>query len=159
MGTGWMWPGYTANMLVLSGGFVPLSGRSWPDTPQEALAGLIFLSILAAVVVPIACWIWWWFNTNRPNACRLRLEKESAEFRARWPADQLGRAPYGELGAEAQRCWLLILLLEERKFEASAAVEPSKDIAAVRHWIDRVVAALNAAAARGRQNAGAGDLW
>ena len=154
-----MWPGYTANMLVLSGGFVPLSGRSWPDTPEEALARVVAIAILAAVVVPIACWIWWWFNTNRPNASRLRLEKESAEFRARWPGDQLGRAPYGELDAEAQRCWLLILLLEERKLDANGAVEPSKDIAAVRYWIDSVVAALNTAAARDRQAASAGGFW
>ncbi len=97
------------------GGFVPLSGRSWPDTPQEALARVIFLIILAAVVIPAACWVWWWFNTNRPSAYRRGLERESAEFRVRWPDDQLSGAPYRELDKEAQRCWSLLLLLEERQ--------------------------------------------
>lgn len=139
-------------MLVLTGGFIPLSGRSWPDTPQEALARVIFLVILAAVVVPAVCWVWWWFTTSRPMACRRRLEKESAEFRARWPAGQLGRAPYGELDKEAQRCWLLVLLLEERKYDIAGTEGSSKDIDAVRHWISLVVTALNAAAARDRQD-------
>ncbi|WP_166907519.1 hypothetical protein [Mycobacterium sp. DL440] len=139
-------------MLVLRGGSIPLSGRSWPDTPQEALARVIFLVILAAVVVPAVCWVWWWFNTNRPTACRRRLEKESADFRARWPADQLGRAPYGELDKEAQRCWLLVLLLEERKYDITGTEVFSRDIDAVRHWISMVVTALNAAAARDRQD-------
>ncbi|OBF44337.1 hypothetical protein A5719_07675 [Mycolicibacterium peregrinum] len=153
-----MQAGYTASMLVPTGGFVSLSGRSWPDTPQEALAGVIFLALLAAVVVPAACWVLWWFTTNRPMACRRRLEKESAEFRARWPADQLGRTPYEALDEEAQRCWLLVLLLEERKLDTYSAEEPTRDVAAVRNWIDRVVVALNEAAARDRQAASAGDF-
>ncbi|BBX28317.1 hypothetical protein GCM10009632_08110 [Mycolicibacterium alvei] len=153
-----MQPGYTASMRLPTRGYVSLSGRSWPDTPQEALAGVIFLALLAAVVIPAACWVWWWFTTNRPMACRRRLEKESAEFRARWPADQLGRAPYGALDEEAQRCWLLVLLLEERKLDTYNAEASAKDVAAVRHWIDRVVVALNEAAARDRQAASAGEF-
>lgn len=152
-------PGYTECMLLLRGGFIPLSGRSWPDTPQEALARVIFLIILAAVVIPAVSWVWWWFNTNRPNACRRGLEIESAEFRAKWPADQLGRAPYSELDKEAQRCWLLLLLLEERELVARGAEQRAKDIVALRYWINTVVAALNAAAARGRLGTNTRDSW
>ncbi|MCV7387735.1 hypothetical protein [Mycolicibacterium porcinum] len=146
-------------MLVLGGGFVPLSGRSWPDTPQEALARAIFLILLAAVIIPAVYWVCWWFTTNRPMACQRQLAKASAEFRARWPAGQLNCAPYDQLDEEAERCWLLILLLEERQLEATGGDESSIDVAAVRHWLDSVVAALNAAAARDRQAAGAGDSW
>lgn len=144
-------------MLLLGGGFVPLSGRSWPDTPQEALARVIFLIILAAVVIPAACWVWWWFNTNRPSAYRRGLERESAEFRVRWPDDQLSGAPYRELDKEAQRCWSLLLLLEERQSDVRRN-QGLDSLAALRHRIDTVVAALNAAAARDRSGTGAGGF-
>ncbi|WP_157561244.1 hypothetical protein [Mycobacterium sp. E802] len=140
-------------MLVLGDAFISLSARSWPDTPEEALARFIAICLLLAVVLPSAGWLWWWFNMNRPASYRRRLERRSAEFRARWPADQLGRAPYGELDKEAQRCWLILLLLEEGKLIASNSEERAREIAAVRHWIALVVAALNTATARDPQAA------
>ncbi|WP_066900079.1 hypothetical protein [Mycolicibacterium houstonense] len=140
-------------MLVLGGVFIPLSVRNWPDTPEEALARFVAICLVTAVVLAVAAGLWWWFNTSRPNAYRRRLEQESAQFRARWPADRLGSAPYGELDKEAQRCWLVLLLLEEGKLVAPNSEERAKEIAAVRHWIGIVVAALNTAAARDRQAA------
>ncbi|MGV0810228.1 hypothetical protein [Mycolicibacterium setense] len=140
-------------MLVPGEIFIPLSVRSWPDTPEEALARFVAISLLMSVILVAASGLWWWFHTNRPNAYRRRLEQESAEFRARWPADRLGSAPYGELDKEAQRCWLVLLLLEEGKLVVPNSQERAKEIAAVRHWTGIVVAALNAAAARDRQAA------
>ncbi|OMC34058.1 hypothetical protein A5740_10455 [Mycobacterium sp. GA-1841] len=140
-------------MLVLGDAFMSLSARSWPDTPGEALARFIAICLLMAIILPSAAGLLWWFNTNRPAAYRRRLEQGSAEFRVRWPADQLGYAPYGELDKEAQRCWMILLLLEEGMLVARDSEKRAKDIAAVRHWISIVVAALNAAAARDRQAA------
>ncbi|OBB21561.1 hypothetical protein A5761_30055 [Mycolicibacterium setense] len=140
-------------MLVPGETLIPLSVRSWPDTPEEALARFVAIGLLMSVILVAASGLWWWFHTNRPNAYRRRLEQESAEFRARWPADRLGSAPYGELDKEAQRCWLVLLLLEEGKLVVPNSQERAKQIAAVRHWTGIVVAALNAAAARDRQAA------
>lgn len=140
-------------MLILGGAGIPLGSRSWPDTPEEALARFIAICLVAAVVLAATGVFWWWFGASRPNAYQRRLGQESAEFRARWPAAQLGRAPYGELDKEAQRCWLVLLLLEEGKLVAPNYEERAKEIAALRHWIGIVVAAMNAAAARNRQAA------
>ncbi|MEX3650238.1 hypothetical protein [Mycolicibacterium porcinum] len=140
-------------MLVLGEMFIPLSVRSWPDTPEEALARFVAIGLVLAVILAATGGLWWWFYVNRPNAYRRRLEQESAEFRVRWPADRLGSAPYGELDKEAQRCWLVLLLLEEGKLVVADSQRRTKEIAAVRHWISTVVAALNAAAARDRQAA------
>lgn len=140
-------------MLVPGEMFIPLSVRSWPDTPEEALARFVAIGLLMSVILVAASGLWWWFYTNRPNAYRRRLEQESAEFRARWPADRLGSASYGELDKEAQRCWLMLLLLEEGKLVVPNGQERAKEIAAVRHWTGKVVAALNAAIVRDRQAA------
>ncbi|WP_131721911.1 MULTISPECIES: hypothetical protein [Mycolicibacterium] len=138
----------------------PLSGRSWPDSPEEALANLIALvcavGIGAGLVGLVGWFLWWWCFTNRPNAYRRRLEKESAEFRARWPQEQLGNAPYVSLSEEAQRCWALIFVLEDldNSTKHSTDVERiSKDISTLHHWVDAVVVALNAAADRESQAA------
>ncbi|WP_142253992.1 hypothetical protein [Mycobacterium sp. NS-7484] len=145
-------------MLALAVAIEPLSGRSWPDTPEEALANLIALvcavAIGAGLVGLVGWFLWWWCFTNRPNAYRRRLEKESAEFRTRWPQDQLNFAPYSELSDEAQRCWALIFVLEHSDNSKSYphGAEGSK-ISELRHWIDTVVAALNSAAERERQPA------
>ena len=145
-------------MLALGGAIEPLSGRSWPDSPEEALANLIALvcavAIGAGLVALVGWFLWWWCFTNRPRAYRRQLEKRSAEFRTRWPREQLGCAPYVELSQEAQRCWTLILMLEDLD---NSAIYPrgaeglSSDITALRHWVDVVVVALNSAADRDRQ--------
>ncbi|WP_029106001.1 hypothetical protein [Mycobacterium sp. URHD0025] len=140
-------------MLVPGEMFIPLSVRSWPDTPEEALARFVAIGLLMSVILVAASGLWWWFYTNRPNAYWRRLEQESAQFRARWPADRLDSAPYGELDKEAQRCWLMLLLLEEGKLVVPNSQERAKEIAAVRHWTGAVVAALNAAIVRDRQAA------
>ncbi|MCV7066608.1 hypothetical protein H7H51_14460 [Mycolicibacterium farcinogenes] len=119
-------------MLILGEVCIPLSVRDWPDTPEEALARFIAICLVLAVILAATGGLWWWFGANRPNAYRRRLEQESAEFRFRWPADRLGSAPYGELDKEAQRCWLMLLLLEEGKLVAPNSDERSKEIAAVR---------------------------
>ncbi|QRY52814.1 hypothetical protein [Mycolicibacterium septicum] len=140
-------------MLDLAGGFAPLSIRTWPDTPEEALVRAIGVAMLFGVIILATWWNLWWFNENRPNAYRRRLEKESAEFRARWPEERLTCAPYLELDEEAQRCWLLVLLMEGRNHGPSDSEHASKDIATVRHWITTVVAAMNVAADRDRRAA------
>lgn len=135
-------------MLALTGGFVPLSIRTWPDTPEEALVRALGVAMLFAVIILATWWNLWWFNENRPNAYRRRLEKESAAFRTRWPGERFADAPYLELDQEAQRCWLLVLLLEGSNRSSDHSELAFKDIAAVRHWMSTVVAAMNAAADR-----------
>lgn len=101
-------------MLVLGGGFVPLAIRTWPDTPEEALARAIGVSTVVGLMI-LATWCSFrWFNRNRPQAYRRRLDTESAEFRAHWPHAQLVHAPYMELNKEAQRCWRLVLMAGDR---------------------------------------------
>lgn len=148
-----MRPDYTAMMLVLGGGFVPLAIRTWPDTPEEALVRAIGVSTLVGLMILATWWSFRWFNKNRPRAYRRRLEKESAEFRARWPQEQLVLAPYVELDKEAQRCWQLTLLLEGYNLDSPGSEETFNDIAAVRHWTATVVEGMNVAAARDQQAA------
>ncbi|WKG04251.1 hypothetical protein [Mycolicibacterium sp. HK-90] len=146
-------------MLGLGGAMEPLAGgRSWPDSPEEALAILIVIvcawAIGAGLVALAGRFLWWWCFTNRPNAYRQRLEKGSAGFRARWPREQLGSAPYVELTQEAQRCWAMILMAEELDNSAECAPDAeglSMDIAELRHWVELVVLALNSAADRERR--------
>lgn len=147
-------------MLALTGAIGPLSGRSWPDSPEEALANLIALVcavvIGAGLVGLVGCFLWWWCFTNRPNAYRRRLKRGSAEFRTRWPQEQLGHAPYIELSKEAQRSWTLIFMLEdlENSKDQPPGVRPlSPEISALHNWLDAVVAALNSAADREQQAA------
>lgn len=147
-------------MLALGGAMEPLSGRSWPDSPEEALSNLIVLicavAITAALIGLVGWFLWWWCFTNRPKAYRRRLEKQSAEFRTRWPQEQLAYAPSAELSKEAQRCWALILVLEDSDTATDAprgSDEPSSDISALHHWVNAVVVALNSATDRERQGA------
>ncbi|MCV7066610.1 hypothetical protein H7H51_14470 [Mycolicibacterium farcinogenes] len=148
-------------MLGLGGAMEPLAGgRSWPDSPGEALAILIGIvcawAIGAGVVVLVGWFLSWWCFSNRPKALRRRLEKESAEFRERWPLEQLGYAPYVELSKEAQRCWALIFILEESDDSteySSGAGASSSDFVALRSWVDVIVMAMNSAADRDQQAA------
>ncbi|QZH66295.1 hypothetical protein [Mycolicibacterium farcinogenes] len=143
-------------MLALGGAIGPLSGRSWPDSPEAALANLIVLVcavVISVALIALAGWfLWWWAGTNRPNAYRRRLEKRSAKFRARWPQEQLTYAPFVELSNEAQRCWTLILMREDSE-ESSDVAGLSNDVSELRHWVDAVVGALNSAADQDRQAA------
>jgi hypothetical protein len=143
-------------MLALGGAMEPLSGRSWPDTPEEALLDLIVLvcavAISTALIALVGWFLRWWCFTNRPNAYRRRLEKRSAEFRARWPREQLSCAPFAELSEEAHRCWALIFILEDMaSSRRSGGI--STDTSALHHWVDTVVVALNSAADRERHAA------
>jgi hypothetical protein len=119
---------------------IALAARSWPDTTEEYLSsGITVLTLVAFMALSM-------FSLRQfmivwRNGYITRLTRESQEFRAQWPADRLGHAPFLELEAEVERCWQLVLVLEERAAETGdrSALDQS---AAVRSWIGSLAKAL-----------------
>ena len=127
-----------------------LLARSWPDTPEEYLSSSIGLLIFVGTLA-LSGFCFLQFMKAWRRAYEARLIRESREFRARWPREQLGQAPYVELEAEIERSWQLVQLLEARAVWANGGREALGDSAAVRGWASSLAGLLNTAALRERQ--------
>lgn len=104
---------YTAAMIRVSVREAVAAARSWPDTPEEYLSSAIAVLCLVGFG-GLAMFCVFRFMTAWRKSYETRLVTESEQFRTRWPADRLWHAPYAELEAEAERCWQLVFLIEER---------------------------------------------
>lgn len=126
-----------------------LAARGLPTTAEEWMGAAVVLGALAAALLVLVPWLIR-RSAKESEAGRARLAHESAAFRARWPGEAVWHAPYGELEAEVQRCWQLVLLLEAEhaKQRGSTAAGLAAQLAAVRGWITTTLGPLNSAAAR-----------
>ncbi|MGW4096310.1 hypothetical protein [Mycobacterium sp. NPDC004974] len=122
-----------------------------PSTPGEWFGVLTFFAVIGTTFALMHFWV------GRRGSARLgaqeaRLRSESAQFRSQWPAQQLWQAPYADLEAEAERCWRIIFVLEQRRDSDGGGRRGDFDaqIAALRGWITTVVNAMNAVTSRAR---------
>lgn len=90
------------------------------------------------------------FMSGWRKAYESRLLRESEDFRNKWPAERLGQAPYLELEREAERCWQLALLIEERTALGGDQDAPGQ-LAAARSRAGALAGALNNASANGQR--------
>lgn len=122
-----------------------------PSTPGEWLGVLAFFAVIGTTFVLMQFWAGRRASTQLA-AQEARLTTESAQFRSRWPAQQLWQAPYAELEAEAERCWRIIFVLERRQGIARRlqGSDVGAQIVALRGWITTVVNAMHAVASRAR---------
>lgn len=124
-------------------------GRSLPNTPEEWVSLSIGLAcFLGILAVSMFCFIR--FMSGWRKAYESRLLRESEEFRSSWPTERLAKAPYLELQREAERCWQLALLIEER-----TALSGDRDalgkLAATRSRAVALAGALNNASSNGQR--------
>lgn len=141
---------YTAHMIRVSVPGAVLAARSWPDTPEEYLSSSIaVLCLVGFGAMAMFCLVR--FMTAWRKSYESRLVRESEQFRARWAADRLWHATYPELEAEAERCWQLALLIEERAGSGDRGNEALGRSIAMRAHARSLADALNAAAGSGQR--------
>lgn len=116
-----------------------------PSTAGEWLGLLAAFAVMGTTLLLVRFWVVR-RASNRLDAQEARFTTESAQFRSRWPVQLLWQAPYAELETEAQRCWRLVFVLEQRRDAAGRARRGDIDaqITAVRGWFTTVVNAMNA---------------
>lgn len=139
---------YTAHMISVSVPGAVLAARSWPDTPEEYLSSSIAVLCLVGFGA-LAMFCFFRFMTAWRKSYESRLVSESEHFRTRWPADRLWHAPYPELEAEAERCWQLALLSEERAGSGDRGNAALGRSIAMRAQASSLADALNFAAGSG----------
>lgn len=127
-----------------------LAARSWPNTPEEYLASSIAVLCLVSFGA-LAMFGFARFMAAWRKSYESRLVKESQEFRTRWPSDRLRQAPYPELEAEAERCWQLALLIEERAGSGDRGNAALGRSIAMRAHASSLADALNVAAGSGQR--------
>ena len=117
---------------------------AWADR----LGPVIIAVLLIAVVLVLVAWV----GRLIVKLAKTEITQQtraSAAFRARWPSDQVWRAPYDELEAEILGCWEAVLELEPlATIERGDKAELDRQAADVKRWIATLLGPLNAAAAR-----------
>ncbi|TMS51340.1 hypothetical protein [Mycobacterium sp. DBP42] len=137
-------------MISVSVPMAVLAARSWPDTPEEYLSSAIAVLCLIGFGA-LAMFCVFRFMAAWRKSYASRLARESEQFRTRWPADRLRNAPYPELAAEAQRCWQLALLIEERAGSGDRGNAALARAIAMRGQASSLADALNYAAGSGQR--------